>query len=877
VIRWLLLALLLAGGCKKDPADSDSEADGPKIAVTAVVAGCAALVRGPICEIDGDTKLRLRVTTTGRYRVLVSGRQVQAAAASMPEVSVTVAADATDLMVWAADGAGRGTWTLRIRPGLSDPDLEAVKGLRRSDPDAARARMPALDTYEGPLRGVATSLAARLALQSGDMPKAEALFRHAMVLHRAEGRLSDEVKDGMALTWALRKHGRRFADARAVLAGLSEPLRAYGVEGEVQVGYYAGLIERDAGDLRAALRHWRAASEGADALGMTGYGGDLLQVRADLLVRLGRADEAIELLEGIRPEGPCGAAAVLDNRAWARLMWAESHAGEGDDPAAELLQSQALYAGQCNNPERAKNVQVNLALAALQRSRLADAARHLAAARGVAEPVVAAWRLLIRARLDAARGQTEKALAAYRLLARRARAAAAPEPLWRALVGQANVIAPVDPEAAIRALLDAGRLLDERVPAVPLGEGRASFLSDRDPPERLLVKLLLQLGREREAAEAARRSRRRALVGLRRLDQIAALSTEARSAWDTALAEYRSVREQVDAETASAWALPSDQLAALEARTAVREADLKRTLDAAFAALGSEPVAPPNTPQGTDVWLVLYPLPRADARWAAIALWAGGAMSAGGARSAVARAGDPGLLLRALKPALATAGHVRVMAYGALEQLDLHALLLDLDLPVPVSYSADLGGRPTAAVGRTLLVADPSGDLPGARAEAAAIGPLLGPDLLVLQSSQATGPAVRTALADARSLHFAGHGTFGADGWDTALKLADGARLTPGDILALPRVPATVVLAGCETAKTEQDTGAVSVSLANAFLAAGANSVIATTRPVKDEVALAFSKHLYASGPEPNYQHALEQTRRQYPSGDWEAWRLLTR
>src|SRR6185312_5109331 len=116
-----------------------------------------------------------------------------------------------------------------------------------------------------------------------------------------------------------------------------------------------------------------------------------------------------------------------------------------------------------------------------------------------------------------------------------------------------------------------------------------------------------------------------------------------------------------------------------------------------------------------------------------------------------------------------------------------------------VEYALGLDGEPPPAAPqarRALVIADPSGDLPAARAEATAVVSALarsGWGVDDLRGVAADGEAVRRALASTQTdlVHYAGHASFGgADGADSALSLARGSRLTPADVLALPRVPA---------------------------------------------------------------------------------------
>ncbi len=135
---------------------------------------------------------------------------------------------------------------------------------------------------------------------------------------------------------------------------------------------------------------------------------------------------------------------------------------------------------------------------------------------------------------------------------------------------------------------------------------------------------------------------------------------------------------------------------------------------------------------------------------------------------------------------------MRVLAYGRLLEVDLHALPWrgrPLVASLPVAYPLDLAATPVA-----------------------------------------------------------GHGVFaGRGGRDSAQRLA-GRRLSVGEILALPWIPARVVLPGCETARTALDAPPAAVSLAHASLTGGAEQAVAAVRPVDDRPATQLMGALYRGG-----------------------------
>jgi CHAT domain-containing protein len=156
--------------------------------------------------------------------------------------------------------------------------------------------------------------------------------------------------------------------------------------------------------------------------------------------------------------------------------------------------------------------------------------------------------------------------------------------------------------------------------------------------------------------------------------------------------------------------------------------------------------------------------------------------------------------------------------------------------------------------------------LPAVAAEMRALRRLY-PDATVLSGPDVTADAFERAFMDARKLHFAGHavsddGTYlllgGKDGRATRL---DQARISE---MRMPRVD-VVVLAACATARGQSRATEGTISVARAFLAAGARSVVATLWPISDADAASFfpllHRHL-ASGATP--PRALQAAQREW-------------
>ena len=166
---------------------------------------------------------------------------------------------------------------------------------------------------------------------------------------------------------------------------------------------------------------------------------------------------------------------------------------------------------------------------------------------------------------------------------------------------------------------------------------------------------------------------------------------------------------------------------------------------------------------------------------------------------------------------------------------------------------------------RVLLVVNPTGDLPGAAAEGAALATLLterGVMFDVLAGAAATRERILAALGAATFdvLHFAGHAYFDPDDpGDSGLVCHAEAILRGADLDGIGHLPALVFFNACEAARVRRPrTGKTrrppstrksglrrSASIAEAFLSGGVANFLGTHWPVEDAAALAFSRALY--------------------------------
>jgi CHAT domain-containing protein len=156
---------------------------------------------------------------------------------------------------------------------------------------------------------------------------------------------------------------------------------------------------------------------------------------------------------------------------------------------------------------------------------------------------------------------------------------------------------------------------------------------------------------------------------------------------------------------------------------------------------------------------------------------------------------------------------------------------------------------PVDANGGSLIVGDPTGDLPDAYDEATAIRDAYHPSATLLGAGDATPAAVLAALRRTSSLlHLACHGGLGPDG--SYLSLAGGEPLNASRLVEARehKTIGLVVLAACTTGVPS---GAYdeAFSIATAFLASGAATVFGSLWSVPDDATslLMFMAHHYLS------------------------------
>ena len=295
--------------------------------------------------------------------------------------------------------------------------------------------------------------------------------------------------------------------------------------------------------------------------------------------------------------------------------------------------------------------------------------------------------------------------------------------------------------------------------------------------------------------------------------------------------------------------------------------------------------------RGSDVQVFVTPISRPDLM-ARVAAFASGTASAESRRDLagilIPEIGrSPGSLLSILPD-----GPLHEMPFAALPNPSTGRPLAADFIPViepSLAHIAKRSPHTQSGLGQAVVVgfggAQPALDLPvlpGIRGEVAAIARSY-PSPTLLTGASATRETVLRRLGTASVIHLAGHILTDANHPEkTRFFVAEssgGDSLTASDIASLRmRAGTIVVLSACEGAKGEHMVGEGSLSLAYAFIAAGAAGVVASLTPVSDTAAIEISVPLHeklARGH--SLASALAETQRELmlngrPQSTWANW-----
>jgi tetratricopeptide (TPR) repeat protein len=660
--------------------------------------------------------------------------------------------------------------------------------------------------------------------------------------------------------------GRMFARQGALVARARALVNvALSPTDDARCAYAEGLYFHQIGDFRRAAARMTAAVEGLQRFGLGRLAQVVGEARALLWADMGDFAQALATLPEPPSEAQARARHTL-NQSWIRLL-------DPSQPASGpwLLEARRLAQAAGDRLLEA-NAVTNLAWAALLEGRLPAGLALVAEARRL-DPQGAGFGglflALIEGELQVA-GAPLQALATCEAVERQGRAEVdgrAADTVWRAVLCQAHALARAGREpqalAAYRRALQEVQALARMTPV--LG-GRAVFHRARRALLDEAIAALIKAGRIGEAFGVADAAQARQLRALQSQARVGALSAAQRARWAAAVEAARAMNVRWQAVLAAQRTSPEQEQGALKQQLARLDAARAAALESAYAVLelGLETAGALHLPALGDARLVL--LHRLPDRWVAFDAHRGGVQV-----RTVAEGADP-------YAPVGPGAHVYVVPgehpLGQRAVYEGAAPLIERASVSFLPHSGLLAKPGPVGTGPALVVADAQGDLLWARREGAWVAQRL-KGAQALAGAAAHRAAVLAELAGARVLHFAGHGVLNPeDPWAAHLALQGSDRLDLLAVLAHPVTARVVVLNGCHTGVTVGQ----SVGLAQAFLAAGAHSVVATDRAVPDAVAQAFVHAFYEAGGATQPAVALRTAVRALKASgdaDWSAFRLF--
>jgi hypothetical protein len=806
-----------------------------------------------------------------------------------------------------APNEGKPRWALAI---VAPPQWLVETKARQQAGDLSGAQNHARDHLPGLIgvdRARVLGALGRLALAGGRFDDAEENLRAAESLHRKHGHQAEACDDLLALAHISLQHRGRFGEA-SKLVDQANALASEYPDGLIHVSHFRGLVAAASGDMRSALRFFDDAMERARRLGFEDLAQTTALEVAQVYQQLGKWDEMFESLQAAGPgEGSnmgCQQADWLTSQSWALLMAGDAQGGRTDavvyakSARALLVEALDLYDRDCPDSPNRDSALLNIVLDDLQRHDAVAARVHMNQVRmsSIERSLpIALWWHELRGRIALAEDRPSEALGSFATLERLAAASAVQESRWRGALGRARAQRALGRfNQASAAFADAERVLDETHALVSASNGRSSLLSLRETSAREWVEMLVDIGRTREAFAVVRRTRRRLLSWAGLPSRVASLKGHERVAWDKAMETYRRERTDLDAMAAGDWALAPRDLATVTRERRPRVERMLAALDEALSVLGARDAAfnlrtEEARVEPGELWLVYFPI--RDGWLAFGETTAGLRVRKVGSVAMTDRAEVLGAsLLEPFLPQIEGAQRIFIVPWDGLSSVDFHALPVGprgktLVERAAVAYSMSWSpSARTGGGGLALVVGDSQGDLPLSAAEGSRVADLLRSkqETVFLRGAEATRARIVEALALSVFFHYAGHAVVeGTGGWQSALPLAEGDRLEIGDILSLARVPDEVVLSGCDTGRRGQDGLGEGIGLSQAFLIAGASSVVATNRPVRDEDARllleAFYRFRTNAEPPEALRRAQMDVREMRKKADWAAVRVLQR
>lgn len=729
------------------------------------------------------------------------------------------------LGIWRIDA----TWM--PQPG----DLPVIaQAVGQHPPKEAVARLTeVLPTLPEHQRGPAYNVLAMLHARQGQLAEAASAFADAgRATAGHQTLLAAELWRASAFfhltRFDIEAAGMAIEAARALVGVRSDP------KGTLQTAYLQARIEEARARYSSAASIAATAMEAAWAIGDDTMYQATLEMQAWLLTFLGRPTAALAILDGQPPlSDPEAQWSRQVNRAWTELMAVRACAL---DLSPESIAPQLVVLG--STPAQVSNYVRTQAW-------LSAAEAHLLAGQGseAERAVHEAKRLMpqglgpqgedLLARALVLQGKLPEAERIYAELLDQLLVNTGSDHRWRALHGLGQVaFARGDRAKALKLWRGAAADVVQTGRLNWLRSDRSTLVADRREPLIDLINLLVAQGQLTEALQAAVRHDAPVLAALAREARLESLDPTQLARWNVLVTQREVARRATEAQVETCRTSPTDAARlcqeALE-RIAHAQVLTEQQLFE-FIEENAEPALDVTLPTGEAVLVFLT------------------------ARTGC-KPGHHRLLLRDGRVVRVPDGEDVIDHLVGVSHLHLVGPQVEVDQVTKVLLNTPggptvgtvpalswLARAPLPQGNRVVVVADPKNDLPHARKA---------PDRVrgeALVGDEATRTAVLDRLDGTHLLHYEGHGDLSpGDPWNAHLQLSDG-NLTAADLLARRPRLGLALLIGCKTGSAARLSRTESLGLADAFLLAGADRVIAPDRDVPDAEAAKFVERFYAHG-----------------------------
>ncbi|MEM9456480.1 MAG: CHAT domain-containing protein [Myxococcota bacterium] len=840
--------------------------------------GCTAMVmprRGEIeCIYRADSELRVWVVhpRVDEVELTLDGQLWQPTRYSVrnePGRGFRGMLAGDDLGQLAIRAPGEDPWTLRLRASTRlTADEQAVQARRRDQ--SARLENMAIDDEPGVV--------------------ASTLELIEELLER--GFLNDAVDIGLGVSFQLTWRAGRLDLAEQVLDSIAPHAELY-PQGRAFLAVYRGHVLMEQGRFVEAARAYRRGGRFGVRMDDVPLQRDALSIYAALISELGYFEAASywasHALVRAREEDakPHALASMLSMSAWINLQLRK--AGQAYQDPEPMFRELIEISSKLGSHHRTEGY-LGLAELALLDNDYDSALDHLDHLDHLDMDtlhhgeLVEARDLRLQALLTS-KASSEDIRVALEQLKKAALWEAAPSARWLAALRRGEILEQEGRLADTReAYEEAEDLLDRVIPLALLGvQGEVNPARRRDGTQRL-VSVLLRQGQSAQALCVLRQAQAR--VGmLSRL--FPRLDPQARQPLYTRVEAYLRAKREYEALLGSAEELPRTERQQARREAARRHEELHRyalEILATQANYRGRPSCDELTSRGGgEMLLGIYP--HGDELLVIVQDDEGTTHRLLSAHENLTRSDNAewfgSVLLDPLDERLDRASRIRVLASGAAAAIDIHALPWR-ERPLveqrPVVYGLDLPplGSPERPEhsGHALILADMLAA--GTKREARRVETALRNAEWSVErwgSDKRSAHDVRAQLAYVDHFHYAGHAYYSVGGsirrsgqraasddmilrlWPpypggaaaepSYIKLGRSGRLDVQDILMMKDVPRSVVLMGCATGVNDERMAYGGFSLATAFLGAGAEVVVASTREVDGREASLLGQGLY--------------------------------